>query len=331
MSEYKEIHGQSIQAVSSNPTNQFSGQIWYNKTTGKINMLGFSSTGTWATGANMGNGRYTGATAGTQTAAIAFGGGISVNTESYDGSTWTNLPSSHNNPAMIQTDGTGTETSALLVAGGGYPEGYSDVLEYNGSSWTSGGNLGLAGYGVGALGTQTAALAMGGKNWFFDQYRRVRTEHYDGTSWTQGGDMSTARLKMGTAGTETAGLIFAGGDTNYPYTKTNVTEEYNGTSWTSGGTYGTPAMGMASFGTQTAAIGAGGGTYPASGGTSNSYSYDGSSWTAGGSLSSSREGNSGDGSTSAGFSIGGNPATGDSLRTEEWNGAGPVVLSLDAS
>lgn len=330
MSEYKEIHGQTIQTVSSNPTNQFSGQIWYNKTTGKITMLGFSSTGSWATGPNMGNGQYTGASAGTQTSAIAFGGGQSTTTESYNGSSWTNLGASHNNPGVNNTDGTGTETSALLVAGGGYPYGTNATFEYDGSSWTSGGNLGMAGYGVGALGSQTAALAMGGKNWFMPQYRGAKAEEYDGTSWTftsspvssTGGDMSTARFKMGTAGTQTAGLIFAGWDENY--NKTNVTEEYNGTSWTSGGTYGTPAQALASFGTQTAAIGAGGET-------SNTYSYDGSSWTAETSLSISRTGNSGTGTTSAGLSIGGNAAPAQYRATEEWNGGGAAVVSLDAS
>ena len=327
MSDYKEIHGQTVQVVSSNPSNTFSGQIWYNNTTKKITILGYSSTGSWASGGTMNNGQANGSSAGTLTAGLAFGGGMSTTTESYDGTSWTNLASAHNNPGAQNTGGVGTQTSALLVAGGGWPNGTNAVYEYDGSSWTSGGNLGTAGYYIGAHGTQTAALASGGRSnmapaEFFG--RNTKCEEYDGSSWTAAGALSNGRFIHGAAGTQTAGLAFAGNDDNY--TAINSTEHYDGSSWTAGGNYGEVKVNHAGFGTQTAAVGAGGGPSI----NSATYTYDGSTWSADTSMPSGRSNISGSGTSSAGFVIGGNsnPAAVDN---DEWSGAGEAVVTLDAS
>jgi hypothetical protein len=76
MSEYKTIHGIHIQALASDPSNLGSGQVWYNTTTNKLKITAVSTSGAWATGGNMGTGRYSLAGAGTQTAGLAFGGMI---------------------------------------------------------------------------------------------------------------------------------------------------------------------------------------------------------------------------------------------------------------
>jgi hypothetical protein len=39
----------------------------------------------------------------------------------------------------------------------------SNTEEYDGSTWTAGGNLGTGRWGLGGAGTQTAGLAFGGK------------------------------------------------------------------------------------------------------------------------------------------------------------------------
>ena len=96
--------------------------------------------GTWASGGGLNTGRYDGASAGTQTANLSFGGYTSTivtNTESYNGTAFSNgtaIPT-----ATYATSGTGTQTAALM-AGGQTPgsPATANSFEWNGSSWTSG-------------------------------------------------------------------------------------------------------------------------------------------------------------------------------------------------
>ncbi len=123
--------------------------------------------------------------------------------------------------------------------------------EYNGSSWTNGGNMGTARYTLAGFGTQTAGVVAGGRP------KTGATEEYNGSSWTAGGTMATARFRVVGAGIETAGLAFGG--TEDPPT-TGATEKYDGSSWTSASDMLTVISGgMGSAGTQTAALGFGGG------------------------------------------------------------------------
>ena len=88
MATYREIKGTSIPWVDSDypssvATSQ-AGQLWYNSTSGKIRA--FLSYDTWATTAPLGTARQTLAGIGTQTAALAAGGGApgaSNKTEEY--------------------------------------------------------------------------------------------------------------------------------------------------------------------------------------------------------------------------------------------------------
>ena len=74
MSEYKKIHGIHIQALDTDPSNLGSGQVWYNTTSNQLKITAVSTSGSWATGGNMGTTRYALAGAGTQTAGLGFGG-----------------------------------------------------------------------------------------------------------------------------------------------------------------------------------------------------------------------------------------------------------------
>ncbi len=89
------------------------------------------------------------------------------------------------------------------------------------SSWSSGGNLITARYGLAGAGTQNAGLCMGGDA----GSNSARTEEYNGTSWSSGGNLNTARGYLAGAGTQTAGLCM-GGDTG---SNSAATEEY--TKW----------------------------------------------------------------------------------------------------
>jgi hypothetical protein len=68
------------------------GQVWYNGTTKALKFTDETFSSAWATGNNMNTARYALAGAGTQTAALAFGGNIppyTGATEEYDGNSWT--------------------------------------------------------------------------------------------------------------------------------------------------------------------------------------------------------------------------------------------------
>ena len=87
MSTLKEIRGQTIRSLSSDPSPVTTGDMWYNSTTKKLK--GVQSVTAWSSGGNMGTARrqLASAVAGTQTASLAFGGspnGVTT-TEEYGG------------------------------------------------------------------------------------------------------------------------------------------------------------------------------------------------------------------------------------------------------
>ena len=74
-------------------------------------------------------------------------------------------------------------------------------------------------------GTNTAALAVGGKN---VPSSGDKTELWNGTNWTAVNDLSGAsRYGSGVAGITTSALIFGGFSG-----ASNLTESWNGTNWT---------------------------------------------------------------------------------------------------
>ena len=134
-------------------------------------------------------------------------------------------------------------------------------------SWSSGGNLNTARFGLAGAGTQTAGLSFGG----YGSANTNVTEEYNGTSWSAGGSLNTARRGLAGAGTQTAGLSFGG----YGSAVSGVTEEYDGSSWAAGGDLNTARRYLAGAGTQTAGLSFGGYGSAVSGVTEE---YDGSSW-----------------------------------------------------
>jgi hypothetical protein len=117
MAEYINIRGQSIEVVASDPANPTLGQIWYNSTSNTLKGEGYAA-GSWATGNNMNTAREILAGAGTQTAALGFGGYTTAyvgTTEEYDGTNW--ATSNPINTARAQLAGAGTQTAALGFGG----------------------------------------------------------------------------------------------------------------------------------------------------------------------------------------------------------------------
>ena len=162
--------------------------------------------------------RYGAGGAGTQIAAIIFGGfkqiggvpsGAQVETETYDGTSWTevaDLPVARND-----TMGAGTTTAAICFGGHPVPTMPADTVSWNGSSWSAANDLQGGTAFAAAFGTQTAALTAGGG----PSYPALDTaEIYDGTSWSEQNDFGGSTSP------------FPGGGA------VAVTEEWNGTSWT---------------------------------------------------------------------------------------------------
>ena len=286
MTTYKEIKGQLIRSVSTDPANPQVGEIWYNNTIGVLKVYK-NIGGAISSGGNLNTGRRNLAGAGTQTAGIAIAGGPPsvTDVEEYDGSTWTSatgIPT-----ATQQIAGGGTQAAAIAFGGQVVPPFaviQNETYEYNGSSWTAGGDMGTGRYNLAGCGTQTAALATGGTtvnpspppNFI----GRDLTEEYGGTSWTGGGTYPIGVSGIRTAGTQSA-AIAAGGAQAGAWIVSNA-NEYDGSSWTSTGAMSQQNEGGAISGIQTAAIyagGYGGPAAPSSTTRDRIEIYNGSSWS----------------------------------------------------
>ena len=323
MANYKEIHGQKMKVLSSDPLTPSPGDFWYNSTDYQVKgYYDVTIPSTWVSGGNMGTSRHGLGGCGTQTAGLGFGGYVgptTTATEQYDGSAWTaggNLSTERYNMASA-----GTQTAGLAF--GGTPGGENATEEYDGSVWTVGGNLNVSKKNLAGAGTQTAGLGFGGYTYEeYDpetgMYLSNTTAEYDGSTWTAGGNLSTRRHFLAGAGTQTAGLGFGGEIDHYTYTKTNATEEYDGSAWTAGGNLGTANYRLAGAGTQTAGLGFGGYSTIFENSTEE---YDGSAWTAGGNLGTARQALAGAGTLSSGLAFGGYGDNYSSTNsTEEYGG-----------
>jgi len=254
----------------------------------------------------------------TDSSSVAFGGFApngTVNTELWDGSSWTEV--GNMGTARYALAGTGTKSSAL--GSGGYTSGrLAATEEWNFSveavtagAWASGNNANTARYGIAGAGIQTAGLAFGGFTYPSPGVvQKALTESYDGTSWTEVGDLNTARSNLGGAGTSTAAIAFGGGGPNAQ------AETFDGSSWTEVGDLNT-AREVSGLGTSTAALAFGSQTQQAL-----TEEYDGSSWTESGDLNTGRAGAGGAGTQTAGLAFGGNKAPSVTLanESEEYNG-----------
>ena len=317
MATYKEIHGVKVQSVASDKLTATEGDVWYNASTSKLKMYTFGA-GTWASGGNCNTGRMTGSSArnAPATASLITGGETSPPTstsatETYDGSSWTevgnlNLPRS-------EMGGAGTATSALCISGWNVAnDAYNNEVEsYDGSSWTEGPNVGTARGEGDACGTQTAALFFTGGS-----PNKTNSEEWNGTSWAEGDDVNAARAYVGGCGIQTAALMYAGA----PAPVAQLTESYDGSSWTEVGDLNADSYNGGAFGIQTAAVAAGGDP----GRKVTVEEWNGTSWTEVNNVSVERMSTyaSAAGGISAGYIVGGQLATaGMTTATEEWSQA----------
>ena len=193
------------------------GDMWFNSSSSVLKGYGVSiPTGTWSSGGTMNTARNGLRGAGiSQDSALAFGGGGgAVVTESYNGTSWTevnDLSTSVNVGVGVGTQG--AARAAVTTTNQGW----------DGTSWSEENNLNTSRQEIGSLGTKASCLAIGNQNG-----ASAIVEQWDGTSWTEVGDLTTAAGSSTGIGTTSAGRSVGGWD---PPTYLTVNQFWNGTSW----------------------------------------------------------------------------------------------------
>ena len=305
MATYKEEHGTGIVKVTTDPTNPVNGQVWYNSTSQTLKGFTANPVGSWSTGGSLNTARnWSGdMSIGTQTSSLVTGKGPpgSGETESYNGSSWTEVADLNNGRYALGGIGP-SNTSALVFGGENYPNPSpyyrANSETWNGSSWTEVGDLNTARQAMGTAGTVTSALSFGGEA--PGDAHTQKNESWNGSAWTEVADLNQGKRFVGGAGADNTAALCFGGLTP-PYT-TNV-ESWNGSAWTETTNMNTARSGMASSGASyTSALGTGGESPSLTGITEV---WNGSSWTEVADLSTARKYIAGGGTTSACLASGG--------------------------
>ena len=169
MADLKDIRGTRVQSFSSDLSSPGSAQqLFYNTTTNvfKIARVGTVADGTWSSGGTPNAARSARGGAGVGSTALHFGGFNPTattrgETETYNGTAWTEVGDLNANSAMFCPAQQGTSTAALAASGTTGPSDTTNNESWDGSSWTEIAELNVThAYAAGA-GTQTASLAIG--------------------------------------------------------------------------------------------------------------------------------------------------------------------------
>lgn len=118
MSTYKKEVGTAVQNNAGDYTGAVEGQLWYNSTAASFQFRSVAATGAWATGTALNTARSSlgFSPAGTQSSALASGGQVppaTGNTESWNGTSWTEV--NNLNTARYDVGSGGTATSNLVL------------------------------------------------------------------------------------------------------------------------------------------------------------------------------------------------------------------------
>ena len=287
---------------------------------------------------------------GTATAGLVFGGNTgaggatTANTQTFDGTSWSEV--NNLNTSRSGLGGAGTQTATLAYGGTtGVPASIKTETEsWDGSSWTTSPSpLIAARNNMGAAGTNTAAMSFGGNS------GTTSTQNndyylYNDTTWITQPSMAVARSYIAGFGTSTS-AIGAGGygpafNPNQARTEEFTTTIYSPIAATWASTTSTPTPSGynagASGGTSTAGFMAGGQTAP-NALTNLTFNFDGTSWTGSGNMGDARmRMNLGVGGTqTAGLGVGGySPGVVTSVEEYDgssWSGGGALPTATQQS
>ena len=329
MATYKGIKGFKVDSLTSDPTTTGSvGQFYYNSTSNAFKYVqpGGVAVGTWASGGALITARAAGtnSTYAPQDAGMTYGGATpgvasgTVDTEKYDGTSWTEV----NDLATgrKEASGAGTQTSSLMVSG--YNTGFINVVEeYNGTNWSEIAEVNaargtMAGWGANA----ENAIIAGGNN-----SQTTAVESWNGSSWSEIVELNTGRSNVaGFGASNTSGIVGPGTG------GTSSVELWNGSSWTEVAEVNTARVQAASAGlTSTSGLIITG--YVAPAGTANTEFWNGSSWTEVANVATARWDGSAGGSSSSALLNGGDNPGGKQTATEEWTVPDVVIKTVTTS
>ena len=306
----------------------------------------------WTEVANYPNSWDNPSNAGTSTAAIYAGGfggpggrggdgALKSAAYNWNGSSYTAVTSLPGNRAFAGSSG--SQTNAI-VFGGGVPDNTATNLNWDGSSWTEGGDLATARQTLGAGKSNSSdtasSIAYGGpptytdtEEWtapavfgkqvegqlFFNSttntFKETILDVPNGV-WSSGGNLNTGRYTGGGYGSSNSAAGVAGG-TESPGV---VNEHYNGTSWTEVNDLNTSRVATVGSGTTTAALVYG--DHPPN--RANAESWDGTNFTEVADLNTARGYLSGTGTANtANLAIGGfaSPPTQRLTVCEQYDGS----------
>jgi len=262
------------------------GDMWFNSSSSTLKGYGTAAgipATSWSSGGNLNTGRRGGGGAGvSNTAALVWGGenippptAQFTNTESYNGTAWTELNDLNTKNADQSFSGTQT---AAIGGGGANPDPNTLTESWNGSTWTEVADLNAARYNGGSIGfTASAHNFVGGLAAPVDQ----NNEFWNGTSWTEQNNLNTGRFNMFGFGNPASGLVGGGLEPSL----SGKVESWDGTSWTETTDLNTARVACRGTGNTSSGIVFGGGTPSATGKTEF---WNGSSWTEINDMSSGR-------------------------------------------
>ena len=212
MATYKEKVGTAVQNIAGED-GVITGQLWYDSSDSEFKYKYQAYGNAWSTANSLNTARRNLSGAGTQTSALAIGGGgppYEAITESWNGSSWTEV--SDLNTGRRLASGCGADNTSALSIGGDTPPVTANTESWNGSSWTEVNDLNTARRQLAAAGVVPSALAFGGEN--PGAAVLAITESWNGTNWTEVHDLNTARSSLWGAGiSNTAALAIGGYDT----------------------------------------------------------------------------------------------------------------------
>ena len=300
MAKYSDIKGFTVQTVSTDPA------------------ASAAASGSWASGGDMNTTHAYAGAAGTQTAGLVFAGvtpAQTANTESYDGSSWTEVNNMNSAAGYIESAGV-TYTAALAIGGHRPSNPTAFTEQWDGTNWTEVADLNTARSFGGSSGSATSALIYGGLDPSYPP-QNAKTESWNGSSWTEVNDLNTNREVNAGLGVNNSNALSIAGSGTQPPSPTAV-ESWDGTSWTEVSEINTGRNAGAGFGAYDDGIFCGGGP----GGIANTEAWNGSSWTEVADLANARNAlKSGYGCPSGvGIAFGGTSPPSSTYRafTEEW-------------
>ena len=213
----------------------------------------------WSSGGNIAAAKDQAAGGGNSSNAICMSGRIGLtyqtSCQEYNGTSWGSGGSTA--IARAALTGGGNSTDAFCTGGWAYDEEteeenvYGSTEEYNGTSWSSGGDLNTPRINLAGGGNSSNAICMGGSTGSV-------TEEYNGTSWSSGGNLVSGRDSLAGGGNATAAICMGG---NYYAGGVDNVETYDGSAWGTTANLLTARHTLSGGGTPTTAIVMGGDRY----------------------------------------------------------------------